>query len=271
MAALADDLQHARVRDADALRDGTKAHSFGVGLTYANAPSLVGLGRPRLLDLFCGAGGAAVGYHRAGFEVVGVDHVAQPRYPFEFVQADALNVLRHSSFGDWEDNFAAIHASPPCQRFSSLANINPPKDYPNLIAVTRALLVQTGLPFVIENVPGAPLLQPVTICGSGVGLNVRRHRCFETNWPLLVPPCAHGQFNGSFPVGLGSPSRTTAARSPVSYVYGSTRYAGDFADRKRAMDIDWMTNGELTQAIPPAYTELIGTQLREHLKASVAA
>src|SRR5262245_32328515 len=144
--------------------------------------------RPRLLDLFCGAGGAAVGYDRAGFQVVGVDIAPQPNYPFTFGEADALEYLKWivlPSLG--ARKFAAIHASPPCQRWST--KTRNPERHPDLIEPVRVLLESTGLPYVIENVPDAPLRDPVQLCGSSFGLGVQRHRSFETNFPLLVPDC----------------------------------------------------------------------------------
>jgi DNA (cytosine-5)-methyltransferase 1 len=156
--------------------------------------------KPRLLDLFSGAGGAARGYQRAGFYVVGVDHKPQPRYAGdEFIQTDALAVLA-GEFGELRD-FDVIHTSPPCQAFTAYrrrgAGVG--DNYPDLIGETRDLLERTGLPYAIENVPGAPLCDPVAICGSSLGLDVRRHRLFETNWPLVVPPCAHGWQTPRFP------------------------------------------------------------------------
>jgi DNA (cytosine-5)-methyltransferase 1 len=137
--------------------------------------------RPRLLDLFSGAGGAAVGYHRAGFEVVGVDLHPQPHYPFEFHQADAMTYPL--------DGFDAIHASPPCQAYSVANNIHGRADHPMLIPSVRERLLATGLPYVIENVPRGPLINPVTLCGLTFGLNVKRHRLFESNVFMLSPPC----------------------------------------------------------------------------------
>ena len=140
--------------------------------------------KPRLLDLFCGAGGAAMGYHRAGFEVVGVDIEPQPRYPFEFYQADALNVLT-SIFTPLD--FDAIHASPPCQAYSWSARRWTEVERADLLAPTRELLRATGLPYVIENVPGAPMQNPIRLCGVMFGLEVIRHRLFESNVAMVEP------------------------------------------------------------------------------------
>src|SRR5688500_15798892 len=156
--------------------------------------------KPRLLDLFCGAGGAAMGYHRAGFEVMGVDINRQPHYPFEFIQADALWYLaaledkRHGLTA--KDAFDVIHASPPCQLYSTVGKQAAKKHditYPDLVGPTRELLVKSGLPYVIENVMGAPLISPIRLCGSSFGLDIRRHRRFELGGfdILLTPPCAH--------------------------------------------------------------------------------
>lgn len=131
--------------------------------------------KPRLLDLFCKAGGAGYGYWQAGFDVVGVDIEPQKRYPFTFIQADALEYLaRHG--GEYD----AIHASPPCQAFSKMKNPDKAhrKAHPDLVDPVRELLMRTGRPYIIENVPGAPLLSPVTLCGSQFGLKVYRHRVF---------------------------------------------------------------------------------------------
>jgi DNA (cytosine-5)-methyltransferase 1 len=213
--------------------------------------------KPRLLDLFCGAGGAAMGYHRAGFEVVGVDINPQPHYPFEFHQADALAFIEEGMLtqGDyWTGQvgfFDAIHASPPCQAYSWAAkrwNV----ERADLVEPTRDLLQATGLPYVIENVIGAPLYQPLTLCGTQFGLEVIRHRLFESNVMLMAPgvKCRH---EGSVKDG----TYVTVAGHGGDNIKGR----GSRAAKQRAMGIDWMTDAELNEAIPPAYTEWIGRQL----------
>jgi len=210
--------------------------------------------RPRLLDLFCGAGGAAAGYHRAGFDVVGVDIAPQPNYPFEFVQADALEMAEGA-----RADFDAIHASPPCQAYSTMGQRFPETqaDHPDLIAPTRALLEQSGLPYVIENVMGArrEMHSPYRLCGSSFGLRLQRHRLFETNFPMLVPQCQHT--GDEIPVYGKLDGRRLWTRSDGSEL----RSARTLAEASDAMGIDWMTWDELTQAIPPAYTEHIGSYL----------
>jgi DNA (cytosine-5)-methyltransferase 1 len=228
--------------------------------------------RPRLLDLYCGAGGAAVGYHRAGFDVVGVDTAEQPNYPYEFHQADALDVLRDSAWV--ARNYDVIHASPPCQAYSSATKRWPGRrdDHADLVAQTRALLNATGLPYVIENVVGAPLLNPIMLCGSSFGLGVERHRLFETNWPLMAAPCAHYLQPPRYET-YDARGRGRARSVPV---YGQGRRVRsvdgvpitpdeDRQLRAGAMGIDWMTDLELSQAIPPAYTEFIGRALLDQL------
>jgi DNA (cytosine-5)-methyltransferase 1 len=226
---------------------------------------------PRILDLFSGAGGAAVGYSRAGFEVVGVDIKPQPRYPFEFVQADALKFMewlvdtgkgwRFDSEGleldSWE--FDAIHASPPCQRFSSMTGRwGREEEHPDLIWPTRELLASTGLPYVIENVAGAPLEDPICLCGRSFGLPVRRHRLFEIGGfeIPLVPACA---CDGSPPLQVNGHPGGSSKRDPKA------RF-GNKQEWSEGMGIDWMTGVEMAQAIPPAYTEFIGHQLLAHIK-----
>lgn len=150
--------------------------------------------QPLLLDLFCGAGGAAKGYQQAGFYVIGVDIEPQPHYcGDEFCQVGALQVLRNYEY--WRQEYVAIHASPPCQAFTAYRRTGEVKQgHPNFIGAVRPLLQATGLPYVIENVPGAPLEDPTILCGSMFKqlVDIRRHRLFETNWPLDPPgPCNH--------------------------------------------------------------------------------
>ena len=217
---------------------------------------------PRLLDLFCGAGGAGMGYHRAGFDVTGVDIAPQSNYPFEFHQGDALDfVATH-----WRE-FDAIHASPPCQGYLNLGAVNRAQgrtyDHPDLISETRRLLISTGLPFVIENVADArrQLRDPVRICGTGLSLPLRRHRLFESNVPLEGIGCRHDLYT--------EPRYWTGWRpkgehrlSTVVQVYGN---AGGREHWPAAMGIDWMTSREMCEAIPPAYTQFIGRQLIDAL------
>jgi DNA (cytosine-5)-methyltransferase 1 len=209
----------------------------------------------RLLDLFCGGGGAAMGYRLAGFEVVGVDLAPQPRYPFEFIQADAFEVSHLLG------SFNAVHASPPCQRFTNLAKQKSTwPSHPDLIGPTRRLLQASGLPYVIENVVGAPLLDPVMYCGSSFGLDVRRHRLFECNVELFPPPCDHGWQLPRFR-SLDLQMWKRGKLASVVGVHGSLNYAGELVLRQKAMGINWLGNRALVQAIPPAYTEHIGRQI----------
>ena len=220
--------------------------------------------RPKLLDLFCGAGGAAMGYHRAGFDVIGVDVAPQPNYPYRFAQGDALSYLRLLVAGRRVRAFDAIHASPPCQRYSDLAKRNGNADeWPDLVGPVRDLLIETGLPYVIENVEGAPLVDPVTLCGTSFpGLRVIRHRGFETNWPLSGPPCE------PHPLVFTHDKRKAhygRLDQDVSFVQVTGGGNATVANKAAAMGIDWMTGAELNEAIPPAYTEHVGRQLIKHL------
>lgn len=218
-------------------------------------------GKPRLLDLFCKAGGCTKGYQLAGFWVRGVDIEAQPRYVGEeFVQADAIAYLRGLIDSGEIDEFDAIHASPPCQSYSmaSAQWIAKGKTYPDLVAPTRALLIEAGLPYVMENVPGAPLINPIVLNGPFFGMRLRRRRLFETSFKFpffLLPSEEKSEFRMGRPVTEGS------VITPVGH-FSNIGYA------RRVMGIDWMTGEELTQAIPPAYTEFIGKHLLEHLKQS---
>jgi DNA (cytosine-5)-methyltransferase 1 len=221
--------------------------------------------RPRLLDLFCGAGGAAAGYARAGFEIVGVDIKPQPHYPFDFIQMDALEYL--DSRG-WRvaAAFEAIHASPPCQ-FGTAYRRRPDhvRPSPNLVHPVRQRLEATGLPHVIEQpwVNRRELWSPVRMCGSSFRLDVQRHRAFETNFGILPPPCDHSWQTPRFP---HATNRTNLRRTVEVGVW---RIPLDV--QQRAMGIDWMTREELSEAIPPAYTEHIGRMLLMHLRDRVAA
>ena len=202
----------------------------------------------RLLDLFCCAGGAGMGYHRAGFEVVGVDIAPQPRYPFEFHQGDALEYL--ATHGH---EFDVIHASPPCQAYSNTQKIAG-KDHPMLIEDVRAALVATGKPYIIENVKGAPLHDPVLLVGSMFGLGTMRPRLFECSFSIpfmLLPPASakHAKMG------------RTAKPGELVHVAGKGGTRGTAKQWADAMGIDWMGVRELAQAIPPAYTEWIGRRI----------
>jgi DNA (cytosine-5)-methyltransferase 1 len=215
-----------------------------------------------ILDAYCGAGGCTKGYQRNGFKVLGVDLNDQPNYcGDEFIQDDALHYLRHMPAG----RFVAIHASPPCQAYTTLRTLQGDREYPDLVGPTRELLQATGLPYVIENVVGAPLNNPVMLCGSSFGLRIRRHRLFECGgFHAMSLPCAHyWQQDKVFPA-LNGQDRKRGGRSGIVGVYGN---GGD----KRAdlwaqeMGIDWMSRQELTQAIPPAMTEHIGMYLMDEV------
>lgn len=225
----------------------------------------------RLLDLFCGAGGCSVGYNKAGFdEIVGVDIAPQPRYPFAFVQMDALEALRVLLTGGYiVDNterrwylndFDAIHASPPCQGYSKTQKLQGNK-HPMLIEDTRNLLRTTNKPYVIENVPMAPLINPITLVGTMFGLRTVRPRLFESNakLPFVLAPLPQAKH-----------AKMGRRPQPGEYVH-VVGHASDVAYCREAMGIDWMNRHELSQAIPPAYTEWIGRHLMEHITTEVAA
>lgn len=215
--------------------------------------------KPRLLDLFCGAGGAAMGYHRAGFEVVGVDINPQPNYPFEFHQANALTFPM--------DGFNAVHASPPCQAYTVAGNIHGKGHHPDLVDVTRERLIANGKPWVIENVPGSPLRNYVQLCGLTFGLGVKRHRWFESPVYFLAPSCPKGH-PGDWVSVFG---HTVLERSPQidrNTPSGGPRFRRKHLGIERgreAMGIDWMNRNELSESIPPAYTEYIGEALMEYI------
>jgi DNA (cytosine-5)-methyltransferase 1 len=222
------------------------------------------MSRPRLLDLFCCAGGAAMGYHRAGFDVVGVDLEPQPNYPFQFVQADALTFPL--------EGFDVIHASPPCQAgLAGLGALNRSmgREYAHedLVPQTRERLRAAGVPYVMEQpMKGARLLAPAVYCGSSFGLPIHRHRQFESNVLLLSPECEHDRLTEAR-YWTGYRPGGEVRLSTVVQVYGN---GGDRHEWGPALGIDWMTPAELTQAIPPAYTEHIGRQLVRGLLESAA-
>jgi DNA (cytosine-5)-methyltransferase 1 len=239
--------------------------------------------RPRLLDLFCGAGGAAMGYYRAGFDVVGVDIKPQPHYPFPFVQADALTFPL--------DDFDLVHASPPCQVYSRTAKIlegkGLPNKHPDLVGPLQDRLRRALVPYVIENVPGSPLHKPVVLCGTQFGLRVYRHRLFEASVPLQAPSHqkhvlstgSHRGYSKGYPmVTVGGPNYNLAEAQAAMGMTKMGRppqlgtmlhVVGHFSDveaGRAALGAPWMTRDELSQAIPPAYTEYIGRQLLAHLR-----
>jgi len=208
--------------------------------------------KPRLLDLFCGAGGAAVGYYRAGFDIIGVDNKPQPNYPFEFHLADALEYPL--------DGFDAYHASPPCQRYSRTKAMHN-SEHPDYYKTIREKLISTGKPWVIENVIGAPYQSGITLCGSMFGLGVWRHRNFETSWLIWQPLCGHDL--------VPYPIDVTGTGGPCDRLDKSTggahRKPQNIAHAREVMGIDWMTRRDISQAIPPAYTKYIGDKLMEIL------
>lgn len=223
----------------------------------------------KLLDLFSCAGGAGMGYHRAGYEIFAVDVDPQPNNPFPFHRGDALDFMRRLLRGDgavfnargadtrvmYLRDFDAIHASPPCQSFTAYRRKGHGvgDGYLNLIPETRKLLVATGLPYVIENVAGAPLENAIQLCGSSFGLDVRRHRYFESNVPLVGRACDHSWQTPRF---APATNRTNLRRTVEVGVWRIPLEV-----QQRAMGIDWTTLRELSEAIPPAYTEHVGRQL----------
>lgn len=216
--------------------------------------------KPRLLDLFCCAGGAAMGYHRAGFEVVGVDIDPQPNYPFTFILADALTLNP-----DFITSFDAIHASPPCQSYSDLAKRNGnAHEWPRLVEPVRKILVNSGKPYIIENVEGAPLIDPIVLCGTMFKkLRVIRHRLFESDLDLRTPT------HQRHPLVFTHDKRKAhygKLDQDTSYVQVTGGGNCSIENARKAMGIDWMTKAELNESIPPAYTHYLGLQLISYLE-----
>jgi DNA (cytosine-5)-methyltransferase 1 len=211
---------------------------------------------PLALDTFCGAGGAGMGYHRAGFDVIGIDREPHADYPFPMIVGDAMEYLADAGF---LAQFDVIHASPPCPRYSTATPAAARDRHPDLVGPVREALKAWGGTYVIENVPGAPLDHPVMLCGSAFGLRVRRHRLFESNAFLMSPGCYHGS---TVAVGVygAHPDREGGWLRPDGTSRGLK--ATSVADAQHAMQIDWMTRWEdLADAIPPAMTEFLGSQL----------
>jgi len=206
----------------------------------------------KLLDLYCGVGGASAGYAAAGFEVHGVDLKHGKRYPYIYLRANVLDVLQDDNF---IQQFDVIHASPPCQTHSITQHLRNAQGKTtskiDLIPQTRAALIASGKPYIIENVPGSPLINPVQLCGSSFNLKVRRHRLFESNMPITGTGCNH-----------------KAQGRPIG-VYGSLndqipnggRTAVNITEARQAMGIDWAIWTELVEAIPPVYTDYLGAQI----------
>lgn len=214
---------------------------------------------PRILDVYCGAGGAGMGYYRAGWHVVGTDLHPQPNYPFEFHQADALEVLAYS--GEWISQFQAAHTSPPCQAWSKMSNCRPglSEKYPALIEPTRELLQKhwSDVPWVIENVEGAPLVEPIMLCGHMFGYELYRHRYFESNVQLTAP---------MHPAHVKPASK--AGHWKPGTIMSVSGHVAPVKLAREVMDMDWTTRDELAEAIPPYYTEHIGRQLITALRSA---
>jgi DNA (cytosine-5)-methyltransferase 1 len=214
----------------------------------------------KLLDLFCGVGGASAGYAEAGFEVHGVDLKHGKRYPFTYVRADVLDVLKDQ---DYMQQFDVIHASPPCQTHSITKHLRNAQGKStskiDLIPETRAALIASGKPYIIENVPGSPLIDPIQLCGSSFGLKVRRHRLFESNMPLVGSVCDH-KLQGR-PVGVYG--------SLNDQIPGGGKTASTISEARQAMGMEWAIWTELVEAIPPAFTKYLGDQIGSWLRSEL--
>lgn len=207
----------------------------------------------RLLDLYCCGGGASYGYEQAGFDVTGVDNAPQPKYKGKFIHHDAIEFVRL-----YGKRFDVIHASPPCQQYSRSTKqfrIRG-KKYDDLIALTRTELINTGKPYVIENVPNSPLINPVQLCGTMFNLRTYRHRLFESNLEIKIP--AHQSHDAR---------NTPMGRKPIEGEF--IQYVGHFSGVdlvQKMTGLHWLGQYELAQSIPPQYTKFIGEQLMSYLK-----
>lgn len=230
------------------------------------------MSRPKLLDLFCCQGGASRGYVDAGFDVYGIDIDPQPRYPYPIRETDALIAMRLLLVAGYRlsfhepgkhhvmlelDDFAAIHASPPCQAHTKAWKLNK-REHPRLIAPTRELLVKSGLPYVIENVEEArdELIDPVMLCGESFGIETYRHRLFETNWPLDIP---------EHPVHSARNTKMGRPPQPGEYMHVVGNFSGA-AKAREVMGMPWASRDGLREAIPPVYAEFIGSQMLQHVE-----
>lgn len=225
--------------------------------------------KPKLLDLYCKAGGCSAGYAKAGFEVTGVDIAPQPNYPYKFIHADALEILKDK---EYISQFDAIAASPPCQAYSKARSLSLARnggqygDHLDLVPETRELLEATGKPYIIENVAGSPLINPIKLFGSQFkNLYTQRERWFESNIPLKDPeqgrvamktPSAGNGIGEDGSISICGSGGVRGLNSVQIKLYWGFAMGG----------IDWMSRAELAEAIPPAYTEFLGRQLKEYLK-----
>ena len=208
--------------------------------------------KPKLLDLYCCGGGAGYGYEQAGFEVTGIDIAPQPKHRGAFIQADAIEYLK----AHWHE-YDVIHASPPCQAYSmaSMQFRIVGKEYVDLIEITRAELIKTGKPYIIENVPGSPLINPIELCGAMFGMRTYRHRLFESNF-LIIPP-AH-------PKHIAPNAKMGRPVKDGEFI----QYVGHFPGVKLVQEmtgLHWLGQKELAQSIPPQYTKFIGEQIIKQL------
>jgi DNA (cytosine-5)-methyltransferase 1 len=210
----------------------------------------------KLLDLYCGSGGSGMGYHQAGFEVTGVDTKGKRNYPFEFIQVDAREILSDINF---LKEFDVVTGSPPCQLYSRTKHLRDAQGGNaraiDMVPETREAFIKSGKPYVIENVPGSPLIDPITLCGSSFGLRVRRHRNFESNIKLQGLPCEHK--SQGRPIGVYGSKNDNIPKG------GKT--ASTLEEAQEAMGIDWMGWRQIVLAIPPAYTKFIGGQIYENI------